>query len=111
MAIFVINAAALRMFDIIFGKYILYCSKSCGLDLSKEYFVNYITYAYVPFLFLALFSVIYTAVTADLETKLIALVSLGPILQVIKDDIRLVRYRSTFFVSGNREVSYNLCPP
>lgn len=93
-----LGSAALRMFDLVFGKYLVYCYKSFGLDLTKEHFVNYITYTYVPFLFLALFSVIYTALTANLETKLIALVVLGPTLQVINEGIRVGRVIFRFYV-------------
>lgn len=76
------SSAAVQVFDLIFSKYIVYCSRIVGLDISKTKFMNAATFAFLAFLFLALFSVIYTTLTAQLEIKLIALAALGPILQV-----------------------------
>lgn len=77
------RSAAVRVFDSVFGKYVVYCFRSSGLDITaKHKFINTVTYVYIIFLFLVLFSVIYTTLTAEMETKLIALAGMGPSIQV-----------------------------
>lgn len=76
-------SAALRVFDSIFRKYLVYVSQMVGLDLSKRNtFVNFITRSYIVFLGLSLFSVFYTIYISEIQLKLMALAALGPITQV-----------------------------
>lgn len=78
------SSTALRVFNLLFGKYVAFCYRIVGLDVStKHKFVNAKTFLFGAFLFLALFSVIYTTLTAELGSKLIALAVLGTVLQVL----------------------------